>query len=245
MLELVRTGTIAISRGESLRSSFEVFYGKQWPRRKLPSKEPPPNGDQKGIYILPSLFTTGSLFADFYSIVRSLNSDWVSAAWAIMFAGIFDGLDGRIAKLTKTQTEFGLEYEFARGSGEFRARPRDSGLHLEPAFPEPVRVGRRVLIFACGALRLARFNVQATSVEKRYFQGLPIPAAAYALAKLRDLPRALERRYRMDALFLMPFTITLALLMVSEHPLPGDQAYRFSKPRSFVVLVAIAIVLFR
>jgi len=201
-------------------------------------------GIKKGIYILPSLFTTGSLFCGFYSIVRSLNSDWVSAAWAIMFAGIFDGLDGRIAKLTKTQTEFGIEYDSLVDLASFGLAPAilvfTWSLHSLHRFGWAAAF----LFFACGALRLARFNVQANSVEKRYFQGLPIPAAAYALASFVIFHEHLSADIEWTPYFLMPFTITLALLMVSNIRYRGIKHIDFSKPHSFVVLVVIAIVLF-
>jgi CDP-diacylglycerol--serine O-phosphatidyltransferase len=201
-------------------------------------------GIKKGIYILPSLFTTGSLFCGFYSIVRSLNSDWVSAAWAIMLAGIFDGLDGRIAKLTKTETEFGIEYDSLVDLASFGLAPAilvfTWSLHSLHRFGWAAAF----LFFACGALRLARFNVQANSVEKRYFQGLPIPAAAYALASFVIFHEHLSADIEWTPYFLMPFTIALALLMVSNIRYRGIKHIDLSKPHSFVVLVVIAIVLF-
>lgn len=202
------------------------------------------SGIKKGIYILPSLFTTGSLFCGFFSIIRAINGDFVSAAWAIMFAGVFDAIDGRVAKLTNTQTEFGLEYDSLVDLASFGLAPAilmfTWSLHDLPRFGWAAAF----LFFACGALRLARFNVQASSVEKRYFQGLPVPAAAYVLASLVIFHAEVAWDIKLSPYLVMPLTITLALLMVSNIRYRGIKHIDFSKPHSFIVLVVIAIVLF-
>src|SRR5215510_7754264 len=127
------------------------------------------SGIKKGIYILPSLFTTASLFCGFYSIIHSINGDFLIAAWAIMFAGVFDAMDGRVARLTKSETEFGLEYDSLVDAASFCLAPAilayTWSLHVLGRFGWAAAF----LFFACGTLRLARFNVQVAGVEKRYF----------------------------------------------------------------------------
>jgi CDP-diacylglycerol--serine O-phosphatidyltransferase len=201
-------------------------------------------GIKKGVYILPSLFTTASLFCGFYSIIRSITEDYVSAAWAILFAGIFDALDGRIARLTKSQTEFGLEYDSLVDLASFGLAPSilvfTWGLHDLHRFGWAAAF----LFFACGALRLARFNVQSGGVEKRFFQGLPIPAAAYVLASFVIFQDHLGGDAHVSPYFVMPLTIVLALLMVSSIRYRSFKQIDFSKPQSFIFLVVAAVILF-
>ncbi|MFO1518491.1 MAG: CDP-diacylglycerol--serine O-phosphatidyltransferase [bacterium] len=201
-------------------------------------------GIKKGVYILPSLFTTASLFCGFYSIIHSISGDFVLAAWAIMFAGVFDGLDGRVARLTKTQTEFGLEYDSLVDLASFGLAP--SILVFTWNLHALNRIGwaAAFLFFACGALRLARFNVQSSSVEKRFFQGLPIPCAAYVLASLVIFHEHIAGSVKMSPYFVMPLTIVIALLMVSSIRYRSFKHIDFSKPQSFIFLVIAAVVVF-
>ncbi len=201
-------------------------------------------GIKKGIYILPSLFTTGSLFFGFFSIIRAISGDYVQAAWAIMFAGVFDALDGRIAKLTKSETEFGFAYDSLVDLASFGLAPAilvfTWNLHAMSRFGWAAAF----LFFACGALRLARFNVQAGGVEKRFFQGLPIPAGAYALASFVIFRESFENHSHVSPYVMVVLTIALALLMVSNIRYRGIKHIDFSKPQSFLFLVIAAIVLF-
>lgn len=139
-------------------------------------------GLRRSIYILPNLFTTANLFCGFYSVISSLQMEFAQASWAILAAGIFDFLDGRVARLARAESEFGIEYDSLVDLTSFGMAPGIliytwslSGYH---------RLGWMVafLYFACGALRLARFNVQIDNVEKNFFQGLPIPTGAYLIA---------------------------------------------------------------
>lgn len=133
---------------------------------------------KKGIYILPNLFTTGSLFAGFYSIIATLNNDYKTAALWVFLALIFDGLDGKVARLTGTTSRFGMEYDSLADLVAFGVAP--ALLMYTWALKSFGRLGwlAAFLFVACGALRLARFNVQANTVEMTRFLGLPIPAAA-------------------------------------------------------------------
>jgi len=202
------------------------------------------SGIKKGIYILPSLFTTASLFCGFFSIIRSITGDYVAAAWAIMFAGVFDGLDGRVARLTKSETEFGIEYDSLVDLASFGLAP--AILIFTWCLHDFHRFGwaAAFLFFACGALRLARFNVQHSNVEKRFFQGLPIPCAAYMLASFVILSTQMAWSVSKISYFVLPLTIGLALLMVSNIRYRSFKNIDFSKPQSFLFLVAAAIIIF-
>ncbi|HUW54686.1 MAG TPA: phosphatidylcholine/phosphatidylserine synthase [Rhodanobacter sp.] len=144
---------------------------------------PPPR--HRGIYLLPNLVTTGAMFAGFYAIIASIGGRYTEAAVAVFIAAVLDGLDGRVARLTGTQSEFGVQYDSLSDLISFGLAPalvmytwslsalRDFGplwgkLGWAAAF----------IYAACAALRLARFNTQAGVADKRYFQGLASPAAA-------------------------------------------------------------------
>ncbi len=134
------------------------------------------------IYILPNLLTTCNLFAGFFAIIQSWRGNFLWAAYAIVVAAIFDQLDGRLARLTRSTSKFGAEYDSICDVVSFGVAP---ALMLFQWALEPFgRVGwvACFLFVACGALRLARFNVQVGVVEKSYFQGLPIPMAAGIVA---------------------------------------------------------------
>ncbi len=182
----------------------------------MDSGETMENGRRVGmyIYILPNLMTTCNLFAGFYSVIQALRGNFLWAAYAIVVAAIFDQLDGRLARLTRSTSKFGAEYDSICDVISFGMAP---AILLFLWALEPFgRVGwvACFLFVACGALRLARFNVQATIVEKNYFQGLPIPMAAGIVASavlaFTDLGwEALGSR------LLLFMTILLAFVMVS------------------------------
>ena len=137
---------------------------------------------RKGIYILPNLFTTGGLFAGFYAIILTLQRQYELAAMMILVATLCDVLDGRIARLTRSTSSFGIQYDSLSDLVAFGVAP---GILIYQWALQPW--GRwgwlaATLYVTCGALRLARFNVQIASVEKRHFVGLPIPAAADLVA---------------------------------------------------------------
>ena len=137
---------------------------------------------KRGIYLLPNLFTTACLFAGFYAIVAAIRGDFTTAAVAIFVAMVMDGLDGRIARLTNTQSAFGAEYDSLADMVAFGLAP--ALVMFEWALNGLGKFGWMVAFIyaACGALRLARFNTQVGIADKRYFQGLPSPAAAACIA---------------------------------------------------------------
>ncbi len=154
-------------------------------RRNVESEAP----RRRGIYLLPNLFTTAALFAGFYAIVAAMAGHFTAAAIAIYVAMVMDGLDGRVARLTQTHSAFGIEYDSLSDMISFGLAP--ALVMYEWSLSELVTYGwvwaklgwLAAFIYTAGtALRLARFNTQAPSADKRYFQGLASPAAAAVLA---------------------------------------------------------------
>ena len=143
-----------------------------------------PERRRRGIYILPNLFTTAALFAGFYAIVQAMNGQFEQAAVAIFVAMVMDGLDGRVARLTRTQSAFGAEYDSLADMVSFGAAP--SLIVYEWALKGMGKLGWIAAFIYCAgaALRLARFNTNIDVIDKRYFQGLPSPAAAALVAGL-------------------------------------------------------------
>lgn len=150
------------------------------PRKLMAS----PTLRRRGIYLLPNLFTTAALFSGFYAIVQAMNQRFEDAAVAIFIAMVLDGLDGRVARLTHTQSAFGAEYDSLSDMVSFGAAP--ALVVYEWALRGMGKLGWIAAFIYCAgaALRLARFNTNIDIVDKRYFQGIPSPAAAALVAGL-------------------------------------------------------------
>jgi CDP-diacylglycerol--serine O-phosphatidyltransferase len=133
---------------------------------------------RRGIFLLPNLMTLGALFSGFYAIVAAMAGDFNEAGWALFLAGVFDALDGRIARLTNTQSAFGAQFDSLSDMVSFGVAP--AFISFSWAFPDIGRLGwaASFIYMSCAAMRLARFNVQLGSVDKRYFVGLQSPMAA-------------------------------------------------------------------
>jgi CDP-diacylglycerol--serine O-phosphatidyltransferase len=143
---------------------------------------------RRGVYLLPNLLTSAALFAGFYSIIAGINGKFEDAAIAIIVAGLLDGLDGRVARLTNTQSDFGEQYDSLADLISFGLAPALlafnwslSSLSDISVFAGKIGWLAAFLFVACAALRLARFNTQVGIADKRYFQGLASPAAAGTL----------------------------------------------------------------
>ncbi len=171
---------------------------------------------QRPIYVLPNIFTTGNLFCGFYSIIASLNGDFKIAAIAIIVANIFDVADGRVARITNTTSKFGLEYDSLCDLVSFGLAP--SLLIYTWALVPYGKYGwvGSFLFTACGALRLARFNVMVAVSEKSRFTGLPIPAAASMIATLVLLMFEVGKFEIGKNIILLISVYTLSFLMVSN-----------------------------
>ncbi|MGR8949581.1 MAG: CDP-diacylglycerol--serine O-phosphatidyltransferase [Gammaproteobacteria bacterium] len=175
------------------------------------------NFGRRGIYLLPNLFTTGALFAGFYAIVAAINGKFEAAAVSIFIAMVLDGMDGRIARITNTQSDFGAEYDSLSDMVSFGLAP--ALVVYEWLLVEFGKIGwlAAFLFTACAALRLARFNTQASSEDKRFFQGLPSPAAAAVLAGLVWFGNELDLRDSSVSLsILIAATFSSAAMMVSN-----------------------------
>ena len=138
--------------------------------------------DRKGIYLLPNLFTTGALFSGFYAVVAGMNGDFENAAIAIFVAMVLDGLDGRVARMTNTQSDFGAEYDSLADMVSFGVAP--ALVAFSWALQDLGKVGWVAAFVYCAgaALRLARFNTQLAVADKNYFTGLASPSAAAIVA---------------------------------------------------------------
>ena len=139
---------------------------------------------KKGIYLLPSLFTTGNLFCGFFSIVSTFNGQYLQGAILIILAHLLDSLDGTVARLTMTTSQFGIEYDSLADLVSFGVAPAMLAYHWALSPWGTWGWLAACLYVVCGALRLARFNVQIKSVEKSHFVGLPIPAAAEMIVSI-------------------------------------------------------------
>jgi len=142
------------------------------------------SGKSRGIYLLPNLFTTAGLFSGFYAIVASMNGRFIEAAVAIFIAMVFDGLDGRVARMTNTESDFGAEFDSMADIVSFGMAP--ALVMYNYALADLGKIGwlAAFIFVAGGALRLARFNTNLGSSDKNFFQGLAIPSAAAIVAGL-------------------------------------------------------------
>jgi CDP-diacylglycerol--serine O-phosphatidyltransferase len=198
----------------------------------------------RGVYVLPNLFTTGGLFSGFYSIICSLHDDFQMAAVFILVAQVFDILDGRIARLTRTTSRFGIEYDSLSDLIAFGVAPGILVFHwaLEPWHTWGWLAAS--LYVTCGALRLARFNVQYDNVEKRHFIGLPIPAAADVVASTVLLYYYLGGEGATSKHILLPLIIYgLAALMVSNIRFFSFKETALSQRQPFWLLVGAIVLL--
>jgi CDP-diacylglycerol--serine O-phosphatidyltransferase len=200
---------------------------------------------KKGIYVLPNLFTTASLFAGFYSIIASTKGMYEIAAWTILIAIIFDGLDGRIARVTKTTSKFGAEYDSLADLVAFGVAPAILSYHW--ALMSFGKWGwlAAFLFVTCGALRLARFNVQTAIIDSKVFNGLAIPAGASVIATAVLLYIHLGGEGQFNHLSILIGTTLVALLMVSSIKYYSfkDLNYFARKPfMSFVLILLILVI---
>jgi CDP-diacylglycerol--serine O-phosphatidyltransferase len=198
----------------------------------------------KGVYIIPNLITTAGLFTGFYSIIASFRGDFMIAAVAIMGANVFDALDGRIARVTKSTSRFGIEYDSLCDLVAFGVAPAMLVYRwaLEPWGTWGWLAAS--LYVTCGALRLARFNVLLVYVEMRHFIGLPIPAAAEVIASTVLLYYYFGGQgatYRHLIVLLMVYA--LAGLMVSGVRYLSFKEIHIHRRQPFWILLAIILLL--
>ncbi len=215
---------------------------EQTPNQPLPLR--------KGIYLLPNLMTTGAMFGGFYAIVAAMQGLFDVAALAIFIAMVLDGLDGRVARMTNTQTEFGAQYDSLADLISFGVAPglvmyQWSLVHLRDVSVAWGKAGwlAAFIYVACAALRLARFNVQIGKVDKRFFVGLPSPTAAAMMAGSVWVFHALEvagQDVKFIALFM---TIAIGLLMVSNLSYYSFKDIDLRNRVPFFVILIMVLVL--
>ena len=196
---------------------------------------------RRGASILPSLFTTGNLFLGFWAIIKTLDGQFAEAAPLIGGAAVLDILDGRIARLTNTQSEFGAQLDSLADAVSFGVAPAllafAWGLHLVPRAGWPAAF----LFLMCGVLRLARFNVQKNVVDARFFVGLPIPAAAAQVAAVVFvLPEPPGERWQ--AGLVLALVVVAAFLMVSTFRYRSFKGVDLRRRRSYTSVLGIALL---
>ena len=193
---------------------------------------------RQAIYVIPSLFTTGNLFCGLFAIIAAFNGNYLKAAIAILVALIFDVLDGQTARLTKTSSQFGIEYDSLADLVSFGLAP--AMLAYAWALHAHGVLGLAV-VFAfvgCGALRLARYNVHAGTGDNRYFTGLPIPGAASVVASLMIFDHhILQLGQTVKPVAVLVVTFVLAFLMVSTIKYHKFPSLRFHAGEGFLYLV--------
>ena len=196
----------------------------------------------RGVYLLPNLITTGSLFAGFYAIVAAMDGRFYAAAWAILIALILDGLDGRIARMTKTTSGFGVQYDSLADLVAFGVAP--AILVYLWALKDFKQFGwaAAFLFVVCGALRLARFNVQTGSIDPRYFNGLPIPAAAVMVASVVAFYTELGEFAPERSKFILVIMYVLSFLMVSNIKYISFKKVELFRRHPFHTLVGLVLI---
>ncbi len=198
---------------------------------------------KKGIYVLPNLFTTANLFCGFYSAIASMKGMYEIAAVAILIAVVLDGLDGRIARITHTTSKFGAEYDSLCDLVTFGVAPA-----LLVYNWSLIAYGKwgwlaAFLFCVCGALRLARFNVQVGVIDSRVFNGLPIPGGAAVMATGILLYYYLGGEGRFSELPVMLGVVALSLFMVSSIKYYSFKDLNFFSRKPFMSFVLIVLIL--
>ena len=198
---------------------------------------------RKGIYILPNLFTLAALFGGFYAIVMAMNGRFDYAAVGVFCAMVLDSLDGRVARMTNTQSAFGEQMDSLSDMVSFGAAP--ALIAYEWALKGLGRWGwiAAFVYCACAALRLARFNVNTAVVDKRYFQGLPSPAAAALVTGFIWIMTDADIRGPAVAWPMFALALYSGLTMVTNVPFYSFKDVQMKKSVPFVVIVLIALVI--
>ena len=218
------------------------------PRRRAP-RRPARESLRRGIYVLPSLFTVGNMLCGFAAVLYAIHDQLERAGWLIVLAGLLDGLDGRIARLTNSTSEFGKEYDSLADVVSFGVAP--AILAYQWGLRGVGRWGWAVafMFLVAGSVRLARFNVKAGVGDRRFFTGLPIPGGAGALTMMvlvalnfeLAVPRALSVAASV-------FVFLVSILMVSTIPYRSFKEYnlrqRWPATAFFVIALIVAVIAF-
>jgi CDP-diacylglycerol--serine O-phosphatidyltransferase len=207
---------------------------------------------RKGIYILPNLITTGALFAGFAAIVTAMDGNFVTAAIAIYIAGVLDGMDGRVARMTSTESEFGKQYDSLADMVSFGLAPALvfyswGARHLQELGWLWGKLGWLVAFFfaVAAAMRLARYNTRAGKADKRYFEGLPSPAAAALVAGLVWLSTILQVSGLWAMIAGLAITAGAGALMVSRFAFYSGKDFNLGRriPFGYALLIPAIFIL--
>jgi CDP-diacylglycerol--serine O-phosphatidyltransferase len=202
------------------------------------------NTRRRGIYLLPNLFTTSALFGGFYAIIAAINGRYEAAAIAMFVAMVLDGMDGRIARMTNTQSDFGVQYDSLSDLVSFGLAP--ALVMYQWSLYGLGKLGwlAAFIYAAATALRLARFNTQAAVDDKQFFQGLPSPAAAALIAGFIWLGDANGLYDGTNLLWItFPLTITAGLLMVSNVRYHSFKQFDLKGRVPFLYILMIVLIL--
>ncbi len=196
----------------------------------------------RGVLLIPNLITTASLFAGFYAIVAAINGRFIAAAWAILVSLVLDGLDGRIARITHSTTGFGVQYDSLADLVAFGVAP--GLLAYLWALKDFKQLGwvAAFLFVVCGALRLARFNVQQGYMDPRYFNGLPIPAAAMMIASSVAFYYEIGSWAPDKWKYILAMIYLLSFLMVSNIKYMSFKKVELFQRHPFHTLVALVLL---
>ncbi len=197
---------------------------------------------RKGIYLLPNLFTTAALFAGFFAIVQAMNGQFEQSAVAVFIAMVMDGLDGRVARWTHTESDFGAQYDSLADMVSFGLAP--ALVMYEWALSGLGKLGwlAAFLYAACAALRLARFNVQTGTVDKRYFVGLPSPSAAALTMGLVWVMHDSGVPGRDLSFIALGFTVFAGVAMVSNMRYFSFKQFNVKERAPFLAIIAVVLV---
>ncbi len=199
---------------------------------------------RRGIYLLPNILTLGALFSGFYAVIAGMSGDFNEAGWAILIASVLDGLDGRIARLTNTQSAFGAQFDSLSDMVSFGIAP--ALIMFSWAFAPLGRVGwaASFIYVSCAALRLARFNVQLGTVDKRFFLGLQSPLAA----GLVTFVPWVGYKYGLQVTPLIAYlaailTVLTGFLMISNYTYFSFKELHFKGTVPYMVFVFVVVLL--
>lgn len=200
----------------------------------------------QGIYLLPNLFTTAALFAGFYAVIAAMRGDFENAAVAIFFAMVLDGLDGRIARLTNTSSKFGGEYDSLADMVSFGVAPALVIFSWALGGLGKIGWSAAFIYVACAALRLARFNTQIETADKKYFTGLASPAAAGIIASTvwvcHDLGWVGSALPYELAILVAALTATVGFLMIANFPYYSFKGIDLRRRVPFVVMIVMVLI---
>ena len=212
--------------------SLEQDSDIQAPRPRVPGR--------KGIYLLPNILTTGALFGGFYAVLSGFSGQYEWAAMAIFAAMFFDGLDGRVARMTNTQSDFGVQYDSLSDMVSFGVAPAVVAYGWGISDLGTVGLAAAFVYASCAALRLARFNVQANISDGKVFTGLPSPVAAGLVAGFVWSVHSLDSSFLLSSLG-ATITAIAGLLMVSNFKYPSFKQIDFRGKVPFIVILSVVM----